>query len=178
MTRKELIRMVVLQARANGFEFRKWYEAKAAGDWTTAEAAVGVLARGRRYYALLFSHEFARCFWKAGRKIQFLVPTQKIQRVSPDGSITTYSRKAFTRRTLRPNSWEYHIKEMAATEEPLSYIRRFLLTQEELAAQTTGQGLEVTDQPDPNTPPPNAKQHKPTLTEMMDLSERLRHMRR
>lgn len=174
MTRKELIRMVVLQARANGFEFRQWYESKAGGQWTSAEATIDALAKGGRYYTLLFSHEFARCFWKAGRKIQFLVPTQEIQRVSPKGGITTYSRKAFTRRTLRPNSWEYHIKEMAATEEPLSYIRRFLLTQEELAAQTTGQGLEVTDVPDPNAPPPEPKKHKASAIELMELAERLR----
>jgi hypothetical protein len=32
---------------------------------------------------------------------------------------------------------------MAAVEEPLRYIRRFLVTEEEVAAQRSGAGLEL-----------------------------------
>lgn len=138
MTRKELIHLLVLQARANGFEFRKWYQSRIGSEWTTIEAAVETLSQGGRYYALLFSHQFARHFWMPGRQIQFVVPTQEFKRVNARGEEITVVRKAYTRRTMRGNSWEYHLREMAAIEEPLNYVRRFLVTEEEVAAQRSG----------------------------------------
>jgi hypothetical protein len=143
MTRKNLIQLLVLQARANGFEFRKWFQSKIGGEWTTTEAAVETLSQGGRYYALLFSHQFARHFWKAGRQMQFVVPTQEFKRLNSQGEEITVVRKAYTRRTMRGNSWEYHLREMAAVDEPLHYIRRFLVTEEEVAAQRSGDGLEL-----------------------------------
>jgi len=147
MTRKDLIRLLLLQARANGFEFRKWYQSRISADWTTADAAVENLSRGGRYYALLFSHHFARYFWRPGRRMQFVVPTQEFERVNRKGERITVVRKAYTRRTMRGNSWEYHLREMAATEEPLLYIRRFLVTEEELRAQRSGDGLDLDADP-------------------------------
>jgi hypothetical protein len=143
MTRKELIHLIVLQAHSNGFEFRKWYRSKVGTEWTSMEAAVEVLSQGSRYYALLFSHDFARHFWKAGTQMQFVVPTQEYKRLNRRGEEITVVRKAFTRRTMRGNVWEYHLREMAAVDEPLKYIRRFLVTEEELAAQRSGVGLDL-----------------------------------
>lgn len=143
MTRKDLIRLLVLQARANGFEFRKWYQDKIGREWTTAEGAIETLSEGGRYYALLFSHNFAQHFWKPGSQIRFVVPTQEFKQLNRRGEEITVIRKAHTRRTARENSWEYHLREMAASEEPLRYIRRFLVTEEELAAQGSGNGLEL-----------------------------------
>lgn len=134
MTRKEIILLMILQARANGFEFQKWYQDKIEKEWTTIQAAAQTLARGNRYYALLFSHQFARHFWKAGRQMQFIVPTQEFKRINRRGEEVTVVRKAYTRRTMRGNAWEYHLRQMAAVEEPLRYIRRFLVTEEEIAA--------------------------------------------
>lgn len=148
MTRKDLIHLLVLQARANGFEFRKWYESKIGGDWTSTEAAIRTLATGGRYYALLFSHQFARHFWKPGRQMQFIVPTREFKRLSPRGEEITVIRKAYTRRTVRGHSWEYHLREMAAADEPLQYIRRFLITQEEIDAQSSGAGLDLPSEDD------------------------------
>lgn len=138
MTRRELLRLLVLQARTNGFEFRKWYQAKIGEKWTNAEAAIETLSNGNRYYALLFSHEFARHYWKPGRQMQFVVPTREFKQLNRRGEEITVVRKAYTRRTLRGQSWEYHLREMVATEEPLRYIRRFLVTEEEIAAQNSG----------------------------------------
>lgn len=143
MTRKELLHLLVLQARANGFEFRKWYKAKIGSEWTAADAAIETLSSGGRYYTLLFSHEFARHFWKPGRQMQFVVPTQEFKQLNRNGEEITVVRKAYTRRTMRGNSWEYHLREMAAVEEPLNYIRRFLITEEEIAAQRSGVGLDL-----------------------------------
>jgi hypothetical protein len=146
MTRKELIHLLVLQARANGFEFRKWYRSRIGGEWTTPEAAIETLSHGSRYYSLLFSHQFARHFWRPGKQMQFVVPTQEFKRLNNKGEEITVVRKAYTRRMMRGNSWEYHLREMAAFEEPLRYIRRFLVTQEEVEAQRSDE--------EPDLPPP------------------------
>jgi len=59
MTRLELLHLLVGQARANGFEFRKWYVSRLGLPWTNAREALATLSSQRRYFALLFSHEFA-----------------------------------------------------------------------------------------------------------------------
>ncbi|HEX4007429.1 MAG TPA: hypothetical protein VHX60_14735 [Acidobacteriaceae bacterium] len=140
MTRRELIRMLVLRARAHGFEFRKWYEANIETEWQDLPHAVAVLESGKRYYALLFSHDFARNFWKKGTQITFILPSQEYTRLDKNGKIVTIQRKAFTRRTSRSTSntvWQYHLEQMAVWEEPLRYIRRFILTDEELESSGT-----------------------------------------
>jgi hypothetical protein len=132
MTRQELLRIVVRQARVNGFQFRKWFQTAIDPSWTTFDDAVDVLAQRRRYYALLFAHEFARAFWKQGSQISFVVPAATYTRRDKDGQIVTVSRKPFTRRTLKADVWRYHLREMAAHDEPLRYIRRFLVIEEDV----------------------------------------------
>jgi hypothetical protein len=132
MTRFELLQLLVGQARTNGFEFRRWYVGKLGLPWQSARNAVEMLASERRYYALLFSHEFASRFWKAGETMTFQVPTQSFTRRMKDGSIGTVNRKGYTRRSAREDAWLYHLKEMAAAEEPLRYMRRYLRVEDEL----------------------------------------------
>ena len=132
MTRLELLQLLVGQARSNGFEFRKWYVGRLGLPWTGAREAIEVLASERRYYALLFSHEFASTFWKAGETMTFQVPTQTFTRRMADGSIGTVTRKAYTRRSAREDAWKYHLRELAVAEEPLRYMRRYLRVEEEL----------------------------------------------
>ena len=91
-----------------------------------------MLAAERRYYSLLFSHEFAASFWKPGETITFQVNKQSFQRTMPDGSVRTVKRKAYTRRSSRPDVWKYHLKELALAEDPLRYMRRYLRVQEDL----------------------------------------------
>jgi hypothetical protein len=132
MTRFELLQLLVGQARANGFEFRRWYVGKLGLPWTSAREAVEMLAAERRYYVLLFSHEFASNFWKAGELITFQVPTQTFTRRMADGSIGTVNRKGYTRRSAREDAWRYHLRELAVAEEPLRYMRRYLRVEDEL----------------------------------------------
>jgi hypothetical protein len=40
------------------------------------------------------------------------------------------TRKPFTRRTIKPDVWKYHLRQMAAAEDPFVYLRRFLPMQE------------------------------------------------
>lgn len=132
MTRFELLQVLVGQARTNGFAFRRWYVSRIGQPWTSAHEALKILAGERRYYALLFSHEFASHFWKAGEQMVFQVPTQTFTRVMADGSARVVNRKAYTRRSAREDVWKYHLREMAVAEEPLKYIRRFVRVAEDL----------------------------------------------
>jgi hypothetical protein len=131
MTRLELIRLLVLQAKANGFAFRKWYGTRLGLPWVSVEQAIEELSRERRYYVLLFSHEFASSFWKAGSQITFQVPQQTFKRRMADGTVRTVKRRGYTRRTAREDVWRYHLKELAVAEEPLRYMRRYLRVQDE-----------------------------------------------
>lgn len=132
MTKQEILGILIRQARANGFEFRKWFQTKLEEPWTSFDDAVLLLSRGRRYYALLFSHDFVCCFWKQGAQISFVVPSASYTRRDKNGHIVTVNRKPFTRRTTKADVWKYHLREMAAAEEPLRYIRRFLMIEEDL----------------------------------------------
>jgi hypothetical protein len=132
MTRYELLHLLIGQARANGFEFRRWYVGKLRRPWTGGREAIEVLAEERRYYALLFSHEFASNFWKSGVRITFLVPQQSFQRIKPDGTIAIVNRKGYTRRSAREDSWKYHLRELAVAEDPLRYMRRYLRVEDEM----------------------------------------------
>ncbi|HEY4052017.1 MAG TPA: hypothetical protein VGM27_34605 [Acidobacteriaceae bacterium] len=137
MTKQDVLRVLVRQARSNGFEFRKWFQAKIDTPWTSFDDAVELLATGKRYYALLFSHEFVRCFWKQGAQISFIVPSASYTRRDKNGHVVTVTRKAFTRRTVKADAWKYHLREMAVQEEPLRYIRRFLMIEEDLQQTET-----------------------------------------
>jgi len=135
MTRLELLQLVVGRARANGFEFRRWYTSRLGLPWISPEAALSLLDAQRRYYALVFSHDFAQTFWKPGSEITFDVPAQTFQRTMPDGSVRTVTRKPFIRRSARPNAWKYHLRQMALAEDPLRYLRKYLHIEEDLLAE-------------------------------------------
>ena len=126
MTRLELIGLLVGQARANGFDLRKWYCGRLGLPWVSGNHALRMLSEERRYYALLFSHDFAQSFWKPGEKLTFTVPNHTFQRTGKDGAVMTVTRKAYTRRSNREDSWKFHLREIAAQEEPLRYMRRYL----------------------------------------------------
>ena len=132
LTRQEILALLILQAKQNGFEFRKWYRNNLEAPWIDFEASVANLARGKRYFALLFSHGFARHFWKPGAQMSFIVPTSTYLRHNKAGETITVTRKAFTRRTLKADAWRYHLREMAASEDALQYIRRFIIRMEDL----------------------------------------------
>jgi hypothetical protein len=142
MTKTELLRIVVSQAKANGFVFRKWFQTNVRELWPGTTEALDLLATENRYYALLFSHEFARAFWSKGAQMSFIVPASSYTRRNAKGQIITVSRKAFTRRTIKADVWKYHLRQMVIAEDPLRYIRRFLLIEEDLSPQQPAQDQE------------------------------------
>jgi hypothetical protein len=138
MTRQEVIRHIVLQARSNGFDFRAWYRAYADPNWPGFNEAIEHLCCGRNCYALLFSHEFARSFWKAGLQMSFMVPAVSYPQRRKDGQVVMVHRRAFARRMLKADSWLYHLREMVDAPHPLKYIRRFVVLQEDILAAQQG----------------------------------------
>jgi len=134
MTRREVIRHIVLQARSNGFDFRAWYRSYADPEWPGFDQAIERLCRGRNCYALLFSHEFAQSFWKAGLQMSFMVPAVSYPQRRKDGQVVIVHRRAFARRMLKADSWLYHLREMVEAAHPLKYIRRFVVLQEDILA--------------------------------------------
>ncbi len=133
MNRRELLRLLLNQAQFNGFEFRSWFQMHVHPTWPGTEQALNILASEGRYYALLFSHEFARSYWRTGARISFVVPSITYPRVNRRGEVVQVTRKPFTRRTIKPDVWKYHLRQMAATEDPMTYLRRFLPTQDQLS---------------------------------------------
>lgn len=126
MNRKELLRLLLNQAQFNGFEFRSWFQAHVQPNWPGTEQALSLLASEGRFYALLFSHEFARSYWRSGARISFVVPSITYPRVNRRGEVVQVTRKPFTRRTIKPDVWKYHLRQMAAADDPFVYLRRFL----------------------------------------------------
>jgi len=126
MTRIELLRIVIGRAHANGFEFRRWYVTRLGLPWISTEAALTALDAQRRYYSLLFSHDFARSFWKPGEDITFTIAARSFERIMPDGSVAQVNRKPYIRRSARRDAWRYHLQQMALAEEPLRYIRKYM----------------------------------------------------
>lgn len=141
MTRHDVIRQIVLQARSNGFDFRSWYRAFVSQEWPGLDHAVEHLCQGRNCYALLFSHEFAQTFWKAGLQMSFMVPAVSYPQRRKDGQVIMVHRRAFARRMLKADSWLYHLREMVEAPHPLKYIRRFIVLQEDILAAQQGRGL-------------------------------------
>jgi len=134
MNRKELIRLLLNQAQFNGFEFRSWFQAQVQPTWPGTEQALNLLAAEGRYYALLFSHDFARSYWRSGARISFVVPSITYPRINRQGEVVQVTRKPFTRRTIKPDVWKYHLRQMAAADDPFVYLGRFLPSPEQTAS--------------------------------------------
>lgn len=133
MTRGELLHLLIGQARTHGFEFRRWYMQNTGMAWNSYSDSIQWLSIGKRSHMLLFSQRFAKCFFREGERITYLVAPQTFERVSADGERQTVTRRAHLRRSSRENVWRFHLREMTGLAEPLHYIRRFLITEETMA---------------------------------------------
>lgn len=143
MTRTELLQHLIKQARENGFEFRKWFRLHTARPWTSALEAVDWLAQGDRAHMLLFSHSFARAFFCEGGRLRFIQPALAYQRLGPNGTVHSVQRRAHTRQSNREDVWLYHLREMAAADNALRYIRRYLLLEETMLEAQAASTLEM-----------------------------------
>jgi hypothetical protein len=131
MTRKEILLMLLSQAHTNGFEFRRWYQTNISPEWPGTDEAVALLTAEGRFFALVFSHDFARALWKKGAQMKFIVPSTTYDRINGRGEVVTINRKPFTRRTIKADVWKYHLRQMSLSEDPIRYLKRFVPTQED-----------------------------------------------
>jgi hypothetical protein len=143
MNRKEMLRLLLNQAQFNGFAFRNWYQRHIQPDWPGAEQALDRLSIEGHYYTLLFSHEFARSFWKSGAQMSFSVPGITYPRVTTHGEVVQVTRKPFTRRSIKADVWKYHLRQMAAAEDPIGYLSRFLPLDDKARVQENEAGPRV-----------------------------------
>jgi hypothetical protein len=126
MTRSDTLLHLLRLAHTNGFNLRSWFEANIASEWKGTEDAVAVLTTQGRFNALIFSHDFARALWKRGEQMNFTVPGLSYSRLNGKGEVITINRKPFTRRTIKADVWKYHLREMAVSDDPIHYLKRFL----------------------------------------------------
>jgi hypothetical protein len=131
MTRRDTLFVLITQARTNGFDFRRWFRSTISPSWTEEGEAIELLDSEGRYFALIFSHDFARALWKKGEQMNFIVPTSTYRRMNCKGEIETIVRKPFTRRTIKADVWKYHLRQMAISDDPLLYLRRFVPQEDE-----------------------------------------------
>ncbi len=143
MNRKELLRLLLNQAQFNGFEFRCWFQAHVRPVWPGAEEALALLSTEGRHFTLLFSHDFARCFWRTGAHMSFMIPAITYPRVNAQGDVIQVTRKPFTRRTIKPDVWKYHLRQMASSDDPIDYLCRFLPAQDQVMLQAVEAGPEA-----------------------------------
>jgi len=132
MNRKEMLRLLLNQAQLNGFDLHRWYQAHVRPEWPGAEQALNQLASENRHMTLLFSHEFAQGFWRTGAQMSFMVPGTTYPRINAQGKVVHVTRKAFTRRTIKPDVWKYHLRQMATADDAIEYLCRFLPAQEQV----------------------------------------------
>jgi len=141
MNRKEILRLLLNQAQFNGFEFRRWFLEHIRPAWPGGEQALTLLSEEGRYFTLLFSHDFARAFWRTGAHITFSVPAMTYARVNKEGDTVQVTRKPFMKRTIKPDVWKYHLRQMAGSDDPIEYLLRFLPAQDQEAVQLANQLL-------------------------------------
>jgi hypothetical protein len=139
MNRKDLLRFLLNQAQFNGFELRRWFQTHVNPLWPGIEPAIALLSEEGRHFTLIFSHEFARSFWRSGGHMSFKVPATTYPRVNSQGAVVQVTRKPFTRRTIKPDVWRYHIRQMAIADDPIEYLCRFLPAADQIQMQSLQQ---------------------------------------
>ena len=76
----------------------------------------------------------------SGAHMSFQVPSVTYPRVNSSGDVIQVTRKPFTRRTIKADVWKYHLRQMAASEDPIDYLCRFLPAADQLARQAQESG--------------------------------------
>lgn len=143
MARDEKLLTLIRKAETNGFDLQRWYLDHIATEWPGDGKAISILATEGRTSALIFSHDFARAFWNRGAQMQFVVPASTYLRLNGQGEVVTITRKRFSRRTLKPDVWQYHLRQMVVSDDPLAYLERFLCSEAEFAVRTDELGAQM-----------------------------------
>lgn len=146
MKENDILQMMIRLAISNGFEFRRWFQANIQPEWPGSVEAFTIVNTQSRYYALIYSRDFAQAVWKHGQQMQFVVPSTTYSRRNSRGEMITVTRKPFTRRTIKPDVWKYHLQQMVLSDDPIRYLKRFLPTREDLQSGRTNSKASLTQE--------------------------------
>jgi hypothetical protein len=69
-----------------------------------------------------------------------MVPSITYPRINAQGNVVQVTRKPFTRRTIKPDVWKYHLRQMAAAEDPIDYLARFLPAHDQARVRSVENG--------------------------------------
>jgi len=105
----EILKMAIEKAIKYGWKSRPLHFNEEThkievNPWKTAEWYLEC-GHFRRYYELIFTHDFAKAFWG-------------------NIEIDTATRKA--NGPIRMKRWQYHLQQMILEPEPLKYLKKFL----------------------------------------------------
>jgi hypothetical protein len=96
MTNEEILKKAIDKAKSNGYKT----------DW--------ILPKGDSIYSVIFSHDFARSFWK-GEKCTCIPDKDK------EGNI--YHKRNCK---ITTPDWRCHLQNMVLEEDPIKYLEKFL----------------------------------------------------
>ena len=107
MTNKQILKKVTEKAVKNGY--KKTY----IRDWFAKNFGKGEDFKYQYlYYAIIFSHDFAKAFWGEG-----IVKTDNIKDLFNEEKVIAI---------MTMISWQYHLQQMVLEKEPLKYLEQFL----------------------------------------------------
>jgi len=123
MTREEILTRAVAIAKRNGFNI--------SDDFFTEVPTENWLQEGQDlYFSIIFCHDFAISFFKEDD-----VAIEGFDEESESVDLQVYDNPAAFLMTNRKNIsipiWQYHLIQMAMSEDPLSYIYKFLQDHEQ-----------------------------------------------
>jgi len=119
MTNEQILKKAIEKAVKNGWESPLHYNEDTGNievnPWKTAEWYLEC-GHFRRYYELIFTHDFAKAFWGEERAYC--------------GNCSFYKNSDYKEMCVNCNSttynWQIHLKDMVLEKEPLKYLERFL----------------------------------------------------
>ncbi len=120
MNNQDILKQAIEKAIKNGWDIISIEKI----DWYINE-----IKDGDKYYALIFSHDFAKTFF--GKDITSSCCKARLYKRTFNGvkSNMDYCRKCrmmVVEETYDDYNWKHCLREMALEKEPLKYIKRFL----------------------------------------------------
>ena len=103
MNNETILKQAIEKAVHNGYE---------PEERETQNVTVSHYYDSKEWYADIFSHDFAKAFWKDEPRKMYLVKTEDVG----IGSVTVDGGEA----------WKAHLQQMVLEEEPLKYLEKFL----------------------------------------------------
>jgi hypothetical protein len=75
------------------------------------------------------------------RANQFQRSINYVPRMNSRGEVIQVTRRPVARRTIKPDVWKYHLRQMAISDDPVAYLCRFLPAPIQTRAVASGEEL-------------------------------------